>query len=748
MTLPYAVLAFLSAALLFTVQPLYGRLAMPILGGAPQVWATTLVFFQCALLAGYAYAHGLQRLRPRAQPAVHLLVIGAGALFLPLRLWTAGTPDADAPASWLLATLALSVGVPFVALSAQAPLLQRWFATAHPGSDPYPLYVASNAGSLTGLLAYPFVLEPSLTLGQQSRAWAVGYALLAVGLAAVAGFVRRTPERAGSAPAPLTPDRPATTSDEMQASTTAEPADAAWPAWLAYSAVPSALLVAVTTQITTDFAALPMMWVPPLALYLVTFMIAFAAQPLAPPRVALRLGVAGTIGLAATTYAVPTHSALLHTAFVLLCFFAVALALHGELVRRRPRPARLTSFYLAMAAGGALGGTTTALVPPLILNQAHERPLLVLLAATLIAFAYRREPGGIARRGALAWFEGRQSGIAGDVAFTVVCAGLAASFVVASVDYTGPQQVAFVVPSALLLALAVFAARRRPLRAALAIAAALVAAGGWRVVADAGTIWRGRSFYGQYRVMQRPDRRSLSHGTTLHGAQSAYDFARRVPLTYYGPTSGAGRVLADSAAKEVGVVGLGTGAMACWARPGQRWTFFEIDPLIVRVARDTGLFTYLHDCAPEARFVLGDARLTLAREPDGEFDVLAVDAFSSDAIPLHLLTSEAFALYRAKLSPQGVLLVHVSNRHLDLVPVVAAVAAAQGWTLRVNEDPAPAERPGLYFTSSTWLWLAAVGATEPGGETDGWSAWPADRPLPRVWTDDYANPLAALKRGR
>jgi hypothetical protein len=746
MSAPYAVLSFLSAALLFTVQPLYGRLAMPVLGGAPQVWATTLVFFQCALLGGYAYAHGLQRLRPRVQAPLHLLVIASGALLLPLQLRTLGPPDADAPASWLLATLALSVGLPFVALAAHAPLLQRWFATRHPGSDPYPLYVASNAGSLAGLLAYPFLLEPTMTLGEQSRTWTIGYGLLAAGLAALAVGLHRAATAPAVATSPIGPERRVVTSSPDSDPSDREASRTSWTAWLAYAAVPSALLVAVTTQITTDFAALPMMWVPPLALYLVTFMIAFAARPPIPQRLALRLGVAGTLGLATTTYAVPTHAALLHTAFVVICFFAVALALHGELVRRRPPPARLTNFYLVMAAGGALGGSATALVPPLVLEQTHERPVLVLLALVLIAAACRRESGRDTGRGVVAWLAGRRAGLAADVAFAVLCAGLAASFIVASIEYTGLLQVAFVVPAALLLALVTFTARDRPLRAATAIVAVLIAAGGWRVVSDTGTIWRGRSFYGQYRVIERPDRRSLSHGTTLHGAQSRYDFARRVPLTYYGPTSGAGRVLADSPAHAVGVVGLGTGAMACWARPGQQWTFFEIDPLIVHVARDTGLFTYLRECAPDARFVLGDARLTLARQQEGSFDVLAVDAFSSDAIPLHLLTAEAFTLYRSRLSATGVLLVHVSNRHLDLVPVVAAIAKAQRWMLRVNEDPTPKERPGLYFTSSTWLWLARAGTPEPGSTKDGWTAWPADRATPRVWTDDYANPLAALKR--
>lgn len=746
MTAPYAALAFLSAVLLFTVQPLYGRLAMPVLGGGPQVWATTLVFFQSALLAGYAYAHGLQRVSMRTQAAVHLLVIATGALFLPLRLATPGPPSSDAPAAWLLGTLALSVGLPFVALAAQAPLLQRWFVARHPGADPYPLYVASNAGSLTGLLAYPFVIEPAFALAEQSIGWTAGYALLAIGLATMAGTL---PRATASLPPPAAMERTAAPSvADGDGDGDGSPDDTArvrWPAWLACSAVPSALLVAVTTQITTDFAALPMMWVPPLALYLVTFMLVFAARPPVGRRLALRLGSAGTVGLAATAYVVPTRAALLHTAFVLLCFFAVALALHDELVRRRPAPQRLTSFYLAMSAGGALGGGVAALLPPLLLTQSHERPAFVLLAALLIAAAYAREPASPPRTRLAAWLEGAGGTVVGDAAFTLVAAGLVASFIVASLDYTGLQQVAFVVPTAALLAAAAFVARRRPLRAAVAVTAILVAAGGWRVVADTGTVWRGRSFYGQYRVLEAGGRRSLAHGTTLHGAQSTYEFARRVPLTYYGPTSGAGRVLAESPARTVGVVGLGTGALACWARAGQRWTFFEIDPLIVHVARDSGWFTYLRECAPEARFVLGDARLTLGREAPGTFDVLAIDAFSSDSIPVHLLTLQAFALYRSRLAPGGVLLVHVSNRHLDLVPLVAAVARAQGWEFRIDEDPTPVERPGLYFTSSTWLWLAHPGATAPPGG-DAWRRWPDGREAPRPWTDDYANPLATLKR--
>jgi hypothetical protein len=511
--------------------------------------------------------------------------------------------------------------------------------------------------------------------------------------------------------------------------------------------VPSALLVTTTTQITTDFAALPMMWVPPLALYLVTFMLAFAARPPVPQRLALRLAVPALLALAALTYAVPTRGALVYTAAVLLGFFGVALALHGELVRRRPPPARLTGFYLAMSFGGALGGSAAALLPPLLFTDTHERPLLIVAAAVLVAHAYRREAGRRARSRVVAWLEGVDARAVPDVAFALVCGALAASYVVARQDFDGTTEAVYATLALLALASVAYAARRRPARTAVAFAALLVTAGAWRTVVDTTTVWRGRSFYGHYRVTDRPDRRLLTHGTTLHGAQSAIDFYSRTPLTYYGPDSGAGRVLAATPARSVAVVGLGTGAMACWARAGQRWTFFEIDALVVQLARDSGLFTYVRQCTPEARFVLGDARLTLAREPAGAFDLIAIDAFSSDAIPLHLLTMEAFRLYRERLSATGTLLVHVSNRHLDLVPVVAAVASAQGWQMRAKVD-AGREQPGLYFTPSTWLWLAGPGVALPGGEQDGWSGWPAGKPTPRAWTDDYANPLVALKTGK
>jgi hypothetical protein len=738
----HATLSFLSAALLFVVQPLFGRLALPVLGGSPQVWATTLVFFQAALLGGYFYAHALQRVSVRVQGLVHVGALLAGASFLPLHLATSSMPSVDAPATWLLATLAASVGMPFVVLAAHAPLLQRWYAARFPGRDPYPLYVASNAGSLTGLLGYPFVLEPALTLSQQARAWTAGYALLAAGVLLAVHGLRRSATVAAASEDPQPVARAGSLLDAPEAAT---PSPRAWAAWIAYAAVPSALLVTVTTQITTDFAALPMMWVPPLALYLVTFMFAFAARPRVAPPVALRIGTVALIALAALAYAVPARGALPYTFAVLAAFFAAALALHVELVRRRPAPAHLTKFYLAMSLGGALGGAAAALLPPLVFAQAHERPVILVAAAVLVALAAAREPGRPAPSRVIRWLQGLRARPLADLGFALLCAALVGSYVLARRQFAGTAELVLAGLAALAIAAAAYAARRRPARAAVAFAALLLAAGGWRLVADTGTAWRGRSFHGSYRVVVNPERRMLLHGTTLHGAQSAIDYYARTPMTYYGPASGAGAVLATTAARTVGVVGLGTGAMACWARPGQRWTFFEIDPLMVHLARDTGLFTYLRECTPDARIVLGDARLTLAREPAGSYDLIAIDAFSSDAIPLHLLTAEAFASYRARLATGGQLLVHVSNRHLDLVPVVAAVARAQRWRMRTKQD-AGNTRPGLYFTPSTWIWLAAPEMAAPGAA--GWEPWPQDRPLPRVWTDDYANPLVALKRHR
>ncbi|MBL8672118.1 MAG: fused MFS/spermidine synthase, partial [Alphaproteobacteria bacterium] len=653
----YVAAIFLSAALLFAVQPMFARMVLPLLGGTPAVWSVAMAFFQAALLAGYLYAHLLTSLLPaRLGSLAHIAVMLAAATALPLAVATGWLPPpSDGAALWLLGLFAASIGLPFFALSANGPLLQAWFVrTGHAaGRDPYFLYAASNVGSFAALLAYPLVIEPFLPLGLQSAAWTIGFHVLVALLAACAWFVR---PRAAPGAARVVADDPGT----------AAPRTGEIGAWVGLAAVPSGLLVAVTAHVSTDVAAAPLLWVVPLALYLATFVLAFQPQdgirhratlflqPLAIAAVAAAIGMGTRLHLG---FAVAAH---------LLGFFVVALAWHGELARRRPAPRHLTLFYVALSAGGMVGGMFCGLAAPHLFSWIAEYPLLLVAAALF-------RPG-------LALPRGRASRGAHAAALALAVALLLPGFLGRSDLVTGliaqlgadsydvQRAAAWAIPAAALLL------ARQPLRFAGAIALGLLLLRAYPL--DGGREATGRSFFGVHKVSETADGRFrvLHHGTTVHGAQRIRDdegrpieAERPEPLTYYHRGSPMARVLA--AAREsaggplrVAVIGLGTGSLACYARPGDVWRFFEIDPAIVRVARDPARFSFLSSCAPDVPIVLGDARLTLAALPDASFDVIVVDAFSSDAIPVHLMTREAMAIYRAKAVPGGLVALHVSNR--------------------------------------------------------------------------------------
>lgn len=737
----FTLTVFVSAFLLFLIQPLFGRKVLPLLGGAPGVWNTAMVFYQALLLIGYCYAHAARRLPPRVQFAVHAALLLLAALTLPI-----GTPQAypqpdDAqPFFWLIGLFALSIGLPFLVVATHAPLLQRWFAGSRDPSagNPYFLYAASNLGSMLALIAYPLLFEPLMPLADQALVWSGGFVLLAA-LVIACGWGLLRP---GSATAiTAAPDAP----------------PVGWMRrlhWLLLAAVPSGLLLAVTTMITTDIMAMPLLWMIPLILYLLTFVIAFAerrwighARVIALTPAALMTAALFSM-MGGSTLAVPLLG------LSLVCFFVIALACHGELMATRPEPARLTEFYIWMSLGGVVGGLFTALVAPVAFDGVYEYPLLLLLAALVLP------PSERARR-ITGDFLGRVPASLLDLLLPLVA--LALSWMIAAKTLQedtdrllGPQDAVFL---ALLLILTMMARGRR-YRFAVHLLACALAFGGWmRVWVQDSVRLQERSFFGVYTVRDNKEMgiRLISHGTTTHGAQSLVPQWRREPLTYYAHDSGVGQVLLAAPrlypSARIAAVGLGAGTVACYAAPGQRWAFYEIDPLVVRIARDPALFTYLSDCAPGARIVIGDARLTLARQPPGSIDVLVVDAFSSDAIPLHLITREALALYAARIQPGGIVLLHISNRHLDLEPVVARGARSLGLAARVRwSDPdrtIAARVPGLYLTPSRWIALArtpqslerALAATPLGPV-----GWDALRSEPgTVWTDDYANLLLALK---
>ena len=707
---------FAAAVLLFWIQPLFGKMVLPLLGGSPSVWNTAMVFFQAALLAGYGYAHGLCRwLGPRAQLIAHLCVLATAAAFLPVVVAEGWQPQSTAsPTLWLLAVMAISLGAPFFAVAATAPLMQRWFShSAHPhAQDPYFLYAASNAGSVAVLLAFPFVLEPLFGTDTQAFAWAGGFALLALCIAGCGACIWRAPGARSPAAAHLSRQHP-TWRDRA--------------GWVAYSAVPSCLLLGVTAHISTDIASAPLLWTAPLALYLLSFVNAFARRPLIPHAGAVRAMAFALVTLAvAFRWREPAGVFLpLHLA----AFLAAALACHAELARRRPAAAALTEFYLFVSLGGLVGGAFVALLAPLLFDAVLEYPLGLVLAALLLPYSNRR-----IKRGDL----------------------VLASFIGALVLGGGPLAKGLGLPLPLIVVAGVMAAvavlvlsrQVRPRAFALCIAALLL--GAVRAPWHDNTVWSGRSFFGVYRVTetQDPATRSLVHGTTNHGGQWMPGPHEVKPTTYHTPASPVAEIIRKTRARattqRVGLVGLGSGALAYYRRPGDEWRYFEIDPLIAWLAVDSGFFQMMSRHDPNAEIVLGDARLTLAREPDGHFGLLIMEAFSSDAIPTHLLTREAVAMYMQKLARDGVLLFHISNRFLDLEPVVAGVAAdldlaaRAGYLKQAESDADPTALP------SQWVAVARDSTSLDNlGLGELWQ--PLERSDRRVWRDDYSSLVGVIR---
>lgn len=727
--------AFTGAALLFWVQPLFTKMALPLLGGSPSVWNVAMVFFQTMLLAGYAYVHGLTRwLAPRRQIAVHAALLALAALYLPLSIAEGWLPDASAPpAGWLLAMLLASLGAPFFVVAATAPLLQRWLSIGdHPQArDPYFLYAASNVGSVAALLAFPFVLEPLLNTGTQAIVWSLGYALFAVSVLACGATIRAS--RPLPALAGATPSKPA------------QSIGATWRQrglWMAYSAVPSALLLGVTAHITTDIASTPLLWVVPLALYLLTFVNAFARKPLISRTATVRaMAFAVTLLAAAFLFREPAGVFVpLH----LGAFFCIALACHGQLVAHRPPAARLTEFYLFLSLGGLMGGALIALAAPLAFDSVLEYPLCIALAAALlprrnVTAAPGTSPTATARTTALT---------GNDLLLAAALAALALGIqAIANWLGTGLPKIVYV---GLLVLLAPIALSRqlRPPAFALCIAALLF--GSLRPLWNDSAVWTERSFFGVYRVTtsDEPATRSLMHGTTNHGGQWMPREGVVKPTTYHTSSSPAieviNRLRARSPTLRVGIAGLGSGAMAYHRKPGDSWRYFEIDPLIAWLATQSGHFEMMSRHDPSASIVLGDARLALAQEPNGQFDLLLMDAFSSDAVPTHLLTQEAMALYMAKLRPNGVLLLHISNRLLDLAPVVAGNVAQLGHAAQlghlglVDKEADPTAAP------STWVAVARDEATlRTLGLGERWTVLHSVGH--RGWRDDFSNLAGAIR---
>ena len=708
---------FLSASLLFFVQPLFAKIVLPVIGGSPAVWTTAMLFFQTVLLGGYIYAHVSARyLAVPAQVALHLGIWAMALLFLPPALPEGWQLDPTAPiALQTLGLFALGVGVPFALLSSNAPLIQSWYARSGGPSadDPYFLYGASNLGSLLALMAFPLLAEQLLGAGEIARGFAMGFVALGLGLAVCGAMVF---------------GRDRKSADAIQAEETAPLTIATLLLWLVLAFVPSSLMLAVTSKITTDVGAVPLVWVIPLALYLLSFVLAFsqrtvlnglwftqASQLVAVAALCLFVGVAGD------------YLSSIASGFLIFCFFVLAIWSHRQLYLARPSTRHLTTFYVTMSVGGALGGLFNSIIGPSLFTD-HIEGTVTMMVAVVLVF-----------RGALkltAESIGRGAAYGGAV-------GLAIAALALAIDAEPLVLGALIAGGLLCLGLA------RPGIPVFVVAACLVATLPPWLAGPDDRLFADRSFFGQHQVFDEEGIRLYSNGTTLHGAQRLSDMAsdRPVPTTYYHPSGPMGQIMQSDIgqnARRVGIVGLGVGSLACYAAQGQDWHFYEIDEMVDRVARDPTLFTFLSTCTPEAPTHMGDARVVLEGQTLG-FDVLVIDAYSSDAVPVHLTTLEAMDLYLDRLNAGGVLVFHISNRYYDIgLPLARSAEALGVHAWRQFQRTAASDDAG-YRTSDV-----AMIARDPAHvaellDSGLWAPLPSDGQA--VWTDDKANPLSILKDG-
>lgn len=714
------------------------KMLLPVLGGTPAVWNTCMLFFQAALLAGYAYALIVSRWRFRNQLIVQLVLLTLAFVSLPIGLspsWVNSVPVNSNPTFWLLTCLAALVGLPFFIVSSNGPLLQKWFS--HTGlisaRDPYFLYSASNAGSLLALLAYPVLLEPNFSLGSQSRIWAGTYGALLL-LVTACGFALWRLPRSEVSPAAIAPDSHQSLPDSLPEKRTAAPSGKRRLRWVLLAFVPSSLMLGVTTYISTDIASVPLLWVIPLALYLLTLVLAFARRKLFPLRILVVIMPGATMVFLFIYLLDVSAGPGMMISLNLIYFLLAALTCHTQLAADRPSTTYLAEFYLWMSLGGVLGGIVNALLAPMIFNSIAEYPLVMLLACLLLPTAGERADARQTRRMDFVL-------PAGVLLFTLALGLMVNRF--ASGTLAGVL-VAFAVPMVL-----IYPYRKQPLRFALCLAAVMLGANVVTVVGRR-TLHTERNFFGVVRVTgdTRDTMHTLVHGSTTHGRQWTISDRRCEALSYYHRLGPLGQVFAafqsSPAIKDVAIVGLGTGATAVYAQPNERWTFYEINPAVLQIARDPRYFTYVVDCEQVPfNVVLGDARLKLREAPDTSYGLIVLDAFSSDAIPIHLITQQAIDLYLTKLAPNGLLVFHVSNRNLDLSPVVADLARSRNLSCIALGDQMATPIEG----KDPSLWV--VMARSPS-DLDGLSHSSNARVLSgddrrAVWTDDFSNILSVFK---
>jgi len=726
-TAVFGLTLFLSAGLLFSVQPMVAKMLLPLLGGTPAVWNTCMVFFQGLLLAGYAYTMFISRRSVGQQIIFQLVLLVIACVSLPIGLsafWLNSVPANSNPAFWLLACLAGTVGLPFFIVSSNGPLLQKWFSNTglRSAKDPYFLYSASNAGSFVALLSYPALLEPNFNLQLQSRIWAIGYLLLITLIAVCAFLLWRSRAHTAEIAEP----------DYISASVDSVPSTGKRLRWIALAFVPSSLMLGVTNYLTTDIASLPLLWVVPLAIYLFTLVLAFSRRQLFSLRSLTVVLPAITVLFLFVYFSRISIEPSWMVGISLIYFFIAALTCHTRVAALRPGPKHLTEFYLWFSLGGVLGGIFNAVLAPLIFTSVVEYPLIVLLACLLL-------PGGPGEPGSmkLSWKDYVKpiAILTGTVALAIAVNNLAPR------SLTG-----LLVVLALPMILA-YTSRRQPLIFVLCIAGVIV--GSTLVSVDNRTLHVERNFFGVLRVTSNADdsMHAIFHDSTIHGREFTAPERRCDPISYFHREGPLGYVFAafraSPAPRNVAVVGLGAGAIFAYAVPAENWTYYEINPAVVDIARDKRYFSYVGECAQVPfNVILGDARLRLREAKDATYGMIVIDAFSSDAIPVHLITRQALDLYLSKLAPNGLLVFHISNRNLDLKPVVADLAKSRNLTGVYFGDPV--SDPVKAKDPSAWVVMT-------GKEADASallkspiaSGLTADGE--HLWTDDFSNILSVFR---
>ena len=738
---------FLSALLLFLVQPMMAKLILPMLGGTPAVWNTCMLFYQAALLGGYAYVHLMtSRLWPRSQVLMHLGLLTLPLVMLPIGLpagWT--PPDQPNPAWWVLLLLTVVIGPPFFLLSTTAPLLQKWFSsTDHPSAtDPYFLYAASNAGSMVALLGYPLLIEPWFPLKgsewlTQTTIWSLGYGLLVCCMATCAWLL-------------LHSERALSTDAVSQRSPPTRVSKITMVRWVLLAFVPSSFLLGATTHITLNVAAIPLLWVVPLAIYLLSFILVFAKWPAAYHRAMVLILPVILLLLAFDVMpGMPDLPRWLQLFLPLVGLGAIAMVCHGELAGSRPATDRLTLFYLLLSVGGALGGLFNAVVAPMLFSDTYEYELALVIAALLLPTL--REPYRLLSNRWSPYFVSRRvlplQGILMCI-LVVLCSVLLVGSVRLLKDH-----------AALVTALTVMASLGLwygtvgyPLRFATGVAALLLTAFTMSAWFSDRVLYQTRTFFGVLKVVhaKEDNTRVLVHGITNHGIQRVEREAQRQSVSYFHPTGPYGQVFSafsgTRAKRRIAVTGLGIAALANYVDEGQSLTYYEIDPAVVAIAQDRHLFTYYQDTksrGADLRVVVGDARLKMESAPDCSYDMIILDAFTSDAIPVHLLTREALQLYLRKLAPDGLLVAHISNRYLALEPVLGNLADALGLVAIKQFDFAN----GVPYKSGSDLVVMATRheALGPLAADPRWT--PVERsPAVGVWSDDFSNVLGIIRWG-